>query len=80
MDDLPPIATDDELVEWARQLTARPTRPNRPLYATRTSPSASASAPAETTPMMSTEELLLDISERAAAACGRRRIRVTVRR
>jgi hypothetical protein len=65
-DDLPPMATDDELMVWSQELLARPSRPNRPLVATRT------------TSTVSTEEILLDIEERAAAAYTRRR--VTVRR
>src|SRR6476659_2399363 len=35
LDDLPPIASDDELLQWSQQLCARPSRPNRPLVATR---------------------------------------------
>lgn len=68
--DLPPVASDDELVAWGQELTTvrplSPTRPNRPLVATRIKRT------------MTTEEILLDISERATAVFERRRI--TVRR
>lgn len=72
-DDLPPIASDEELVEWGRELTAAPPasrragRPNRPLVATRT------------TAKLSTEELLLDISGRANEVFSHGRTRLSVR-
>jgi hypothetical protein len=53
-EDLPPIASDDELLEWSRQLTLRPIRPNRPLVAVRS------------TSRLSTEELFAEIAERAS--------------
>jgi hypothetical protein len=75
LEDLPPLASDDELVAWARELNTqqpqpqpeapRLSRPNRPLVATRISST------------MSTEELLLDISDRARKVF---RTRVTARR
>ena len=70
-DDLQPLASDDELVEWAKELNAdpepepRPRRRNRPLVATRTNST------------LSTEELLVDIRERATKAY---RVRVSARR
>jgi hypothetical protein len=80
-DDLPPLASDDEVVQWGKELNEtspeleldmrvqRQARRNRPLVATRTNSS------------MSTEELLVDISDRASEAYARlRRGRVTVRR
>jgi hypothetical protein len=69
--DLPPVASDDELVEWGRQLNdtsdssslpPRPIRANRPLVAERKRGN------------VSTEEILLDISERAEASFERRRV------
>lgn len=56
LDDLPPTASDDELVAWGRQLLIPPKRPNRPLVAQRNRVS------------MTTEELFADIAQRAAAA------------
>ncbi len=79
-DDLPPLASDEELLEWSKDLhntpefaprvkAGRPSRPNRPLVATRVNST------------MSTEELLVDISDRATEAYIRmRRRRVIVRR
>jgi hypothetical protein len=73
-EDLPPLASDEELVEWGKELIApksrtRTGRPNRPLVATRT------------TAKLSTEELLLDISDRATEVYARRtRVRITARR
>jgi hypothetical protein len=76
-DDLPPLASDEELLAWSKELNNTPeseplvrsSRPNRPLVATRMSAS------------MSTEELFVDISDRASEAYARlRRRRVIVRR
>jgi hypothetical protein len=83
-DDLPPLASDEELVAWGKELNAptayapvefdadaetdqRTSRPDRPLVATRITSS------------MSTEELFLDISDRANQAYARLRRRVIVR-
>ena len=72
LDDLPPIASDDELVEWGKELVApqprRSSRPNRPLVATRISST------------VSTEELLLDISDRAEKVYRVRRRRLAFNR
>ena len=60
LDDLPPIATDDELMAWSRELCRRPSRPNRPLVATRT------------TSRISMHELLSEIEALATAVYTRR--------
>lgn len=66
LDDLPPTASDEELMRWSQELRVHPSRPNRPLVATRI------------TSTVSTPELLAEIEERATAVFTRRR--VTVRR
>lgn len=76
IDDLPPVASDQELIDWGQTLQGRPeaselptvtmepggteARRNRPLVATRINRT------------MSTDEILLDISERATAVYERR--------
>lgn len=62
LDDLPPTASDDELVAWGRQLLVPPKRPNRPLVAQRSGVT------------MTTEEVFADIAQRAAAVHSRKRL------
>lgn len=80
LEDLPPVATDDELVVWSQGLNAmhhvdliestdlaeraRRSRPNRPLVAQRISPT------------VSTDEILNEIEERATDVYTRRRVMV----
>ena len=71
LDDLPPLASDEELVEWSRQLLHRPARPNRPLIAQRKTV-----APEIPEDYLSIEELYADIAERAATAHERGRVSV----
>jgi hypothetical protein len=77
VEDLPPMASDDELVAWSRTLVARPRR-RRPLVAVRIERPAVPAAPSEADTSMSTEELFAEITARATDTHNRRR--VTIRR
>ena len=69
LDDIPAQASDAELLEWAAELTAdgsTPERPREPVKLKRRAP-----AEAEST-RMSDEELFTDIFDRAAAFSGAR--------
>ena len=71
VDDLPPTASDQELVEWGQQLLYGPQRPNRPLVAERET-----ITPEVPEDYLSIEELFADIAERAASVHTRTRIRI----
>jgi hypothetical protein len=80
LEDLPPVATDDELVVWSQGLNAkhvvdltasavsaeptRRSRPNRPLVAQRVNST------------LTTDEILNEIEERATDVYTRRRVMV----
>ncbi len=70
--DLPPIATDDELLAWSEELTAPAPSPRRRVEPVRGV--AAPPAPANDTPggpQLSDEELFAEIYERALAASAR---------
>jgi hypothetical protein len=81
LDDLPPVSSDDELVEWARGLTASAdgrVRRERPLRVERERPLRAERAPrtAPPSPALTTEEVFAEISRRVA---GTRRPKLRLR-
>jgi hypothetical protein len=62
LDDLPAVASDDELIVWSKEISARSSRPNRPLVARRINSTET------------TEEIFSDIAERANAVYARHRL------